>query len=130
MTRRLEVLDRDACVALLRTGYLGRLAFVADGRPKVLPMNYRLHDDAVVVRTEHGALLEAVAGRPVAFEVDAVDPGYHTGWSVVVEGTAVEVTDASELAEVERLPLRPWAPGERSRYLRIPLDEVSGRRIA
>ena len=34
------------------------------------------------------------------------------------------------LVEVEELPLRPWGPGVKRRYVKIVPEHVSGRRIA
>lgn len=131
--RTLTALTPQECRELLRHRplHVGRLAVTdVDGRPLVVPVNYRLDGDAVVVRTEAGSMLTAAAlERPVAFEVDDVDEAWQEGWSVLVQARAEEVTDPDELARLQRLPLRPWAPGERSVYLRIPLDMVTGRRI-
>jgi uncharacterized protein len=66
----------------------------------------------------------------VAFEVDGTDAATRTGWSVVVRGEAVEVTDPAELARLRGLPLYPWAPGAKSRYVRILPALVTGRRIS
>lgn len=127
--RRLEPLSVDDCLRLLGSRYVGRIAFVANGRPHVLPINYRLHEGAVVFRTDYGTLLDAVHLADVAFEVDAIDADYHTGWSVVVHGKAEEVWRPEELETVRRLPLRPWAPGARGHYVRIFPGEITGRRI-
>ena len=40
-----------------------------------------------------------------------------------------EITDLAHLERLRALPLYPWAPGERSRYVRVRLGSVSGRRI-
>lgn len=128
--RRLEPMARPDCLRALADRYLGRLAFARDGVPDVVPMNYRLHDGTVVLRAAYGTVLDAVVGTPIAFEVDAVDPAYHAGWSVVVHGVLESVTEPGDLQALEQLPLRPWAPGDRPLYLRIPTDVVTGRRIA
>lgn len=127
--RRLESLSVDDCLRLLASRYIGRIAFVANGRPHVLPVNYRLHEGAVVFRTDYGTLLDAVHLAAVAFEVDAIDADYHTGWSVVVHGKAEEVWRPEELESFRLLPLRPWALGTRGHYVRIFPGEITGRRI-
>ena len=53
-----------------------------------------------------------------------------TGWSALVRGEAVEVSDPAELARVRALPLCPWAPGARGRFVRILPTLLTGRRIA
>ena len=44
-------------------------------------------------------------------------------------GTLTEVLDPGDLGRLRDLPLYPWAPGERSRYLRVRPISVTGRRI-
>ena len=53
-----------------------------------------------------------------------------TGWSVLVRGEAVEVTNPAELARLRELPLNPWVPGAKSRYVRILPAALTGRRIS
>src|SRR4030095_1319408 len=66
-------------------------------------------------------------GARVAFEVDAVDEGSRTGWSVVVRGQAAEVLEPADLGRLHRLPLFPWAPGAKARYVRIrPVSITAG----
>jgi uncharacterized protein len=56
-----EPLDRDACLELMRTTGLGRVAWTAeDGRVVVEPVNFALDDDGVVFRTGEGDKLDAV----------------------------------------------------------------------
>ena len=40
-----------------------------------------------------------------------------------------EVTDPTDLARLRALPLYPWAPGDRTRYVRVRPLKVTGRRI-
>jgi CBS domain-containing protein len=83
-----------------------------------------------VVRTGAGELLAAAVHRhPIAFEVDGWDVLSRTGWSVLLTGLAEEVTRPSELAEVERFRLQPWAPGLKGHVVRLRPDTVTGRRI-
>jgi nitroimidazol reductase NimA-like FMN-containing flavoprotein (pyridoxamine 5'-phosphate oxidase superfamily) len=128
---RLLVLDRDECLRLLREeSYVGRLGFVADGRPLVLPVNYVADSSSVVFVTPAGTKLSALRdGAAVAFEIDQSRALYHTGWSVVVQGHAHEVTDEGELARLRHGPLRSWAEPRAAHWVRITIDEISGRRI-
>jgi uncharacterized protein len=48
----------------------------------------------------------------------------------VVRGEAVEVTDPAELARLRELPLHPWAPGAKHRYVRVLPAVLTGRRIS
>lgn len=134
VTARTELLDvpADECLRLLTTHRprLGRLAFVSGGRPQVFPMNYVAVGRLVYFRTAPGSkLMAALRADQVAFEIDDVDEVWEEGWSVLATGRMREVTDDDELREVRQLPLRPWAGGDRSHYLRFDIAEISGRRI-
>jgi uncharacterized protein len=123
-----EELPPDECQQLLASTYVGRLAFVVDGWPIVLPVNYDLAGDDVIVRTDPGAKLDAAHHEaPVSFEIDDFDPFYQTGWSVLVKGRLTEVGDETGVAD--RLRLRPWAGGPKSHILRLRPAAVTGRRI-
>ena len=65
---------RPTCLRLLGTGRIGRVGFVSDGQPHVLPVNYVASDAGeVVFRTTDGSVLTAVAGGPAVFEIDGYD---------------------------------------------------------
>jgi hypothetical protein len=125
----LELLDRDECLHLLGLNSLGRIAVVVDGHPLVFPVNFVLDRDAIVLRTGAGTKLYGARAGPVAFECDGTDSVYHTGWSVVVSGTAEEVCEPAEVARLARLPLGTWCPGPRATWLRIRPRSLTGRRI-
>ena len=126
--RRFRALTADECYDLLRVHYLGRVGFVRDGRPEVLPVNYRLDGLDVVCRVGE-SLAAALPGQIVAFEVDEVDLAYQSGRSVVVHGAAEHVSAPADLRRVSSLPLRPWAPGTRLDFIRIIAHDVTGRRL-
>lgn len=126
---RLQVLDRAECFALLARCSLGRIAVVADDQPLVFPVNFALHNHTIVFRTDVGTKLRGALRGLVAFECDGVDPVYHTGWSVLVNGPAEEVHNRAEIAELERVPLGTWSPGSKPVWIRIHTPTVSGRRI-
>jgi hypothetical protein len=67
----------------------------------------------------------------VAFEIDGIDERIRRGWSVLVQGRGYDVTDAlDEISEmVRRLPVDPWAPGDKACWIRIDPDTISGRRL-
>lgn len=128
---RWQELSRSECFALLAGRRLGRLVLVDERGPVAFPVNYVLDRQTVVIRTDEGTKLSAASrGAGVAFEIDATDQVLGEGWSVLVRGEAIEVTDAVELARLRQLPLRPVAPGAKSRFIRILPSAVSGRRIA
>lgn len=127
----LEPLSREECLALLASTSLGRVAFLRDGRPEVLPVNYAVDGANVVFRTGQDTVLNKAAMQVVAFEVDQIDEMTHTGWSVVAQGVAHDVTDAIDTTSerLRGLSLITWAPGQRHRWLRVDADRVTGRRL-
>jgi uncharacterized protein len=126
----MEELDQDECRRLLAGRHLGRLAIPDFGGPTIFPVNYVVDRDLIVFRTDPGSKLDAATEREsVAFEVDAVDGATRTGWSVVVRGVLAEVTDPTDLARLRALPLYPWAPGGKTRYVCVRPVKVTGRRI-
>jgi len=130
-SRNLEILDRDECMALLRTQVVGRVGVQFATEPTVLPVVFAMLGDDVVFRTDPGTKLSAaVMGAMVAFEVDEADAATRSGWSVVVVGPAEEVREAATLAKVEALGLAPWAPEGRDHVIRISARRVTGRRLA
>lgn len=126
----LEVLSRAECLDLLAGASFGRIALTSQALPLVLPVNYRFDGRSIVIRTNPGTKLDAATRHTVvAFEVDDIDPVYHCGWSVVVQGLARSVDDAGEIERLRRLPLATWTPAGTDRYVLISTDIVSGRRI-
>ena len=128
----LEVLDVDECHRLLATQQIGRLGVAGGHYPLILPVNYALDRGVVVIRTHPGPMLSGANHANVAFEVDAIDPLTRSGWSVLVQGLAEEVTDAHRaelVARTRATGIRPWAPGGYGRWLRLIPQVVTGRRI-
>jgi len=126
----LQILDRDECVTLLGGGSVGRIAITANALPVILPVNYVLLDDRIVVRTGRGTKLDAATRNTVvAFEVDDLDFRDGTGWSVLVTGVAHELTAPEQIAQANASPPARWAPGPDGRYIAISVDMISGRRI-
>lgn len=127
----LEVLDRNECLQLLRSATIGRVGTTVGALPTVLPVNFRVVDDRVVFRTTTGTKLDAAATNAVvAFEVDAIDPLSHGGWSVVVTGIAHEVTRPDEIAELTAANIPFWAPATDGHLVAIATEMISGRRIS
>ena len=127
----LEVLSEDECKRLLQTADLGRVAFVFDGRPQIFPVNYAFDDGVVVFRTSPGFKLEQGPYRYAAFEVDQLDRGTGVAWSVVVQGTAHDISETidSRSERLRKLVVKPAAPGDRRDWMGIYADRISGRRF-
>jgi nitroimidazol reductase NimA-like FMN-containing flavoprotein (pyridoxamine 5'-phosphate oxidase superfamily) len=128
---RWQELTKQECFGLLAQQHLGRVVLVDDRGPLALPVNFVLYQHTVLFRSDEGAKMEVASrGARVAFEVDGADEATRTGWSVLVRGEVVEVSDPVELARMRQLPLYPWAPGAKARYVRILPTVLTGRRIA
>jgi len=125
----LESLDDEACMQLLATVPVGRVAVSIGALPAVFPVNFALSDRRIVFRTGPGTKLDAaVRDAVVAFEVDQFDAMYHNGWSVLVVGRAHDTTNHLDLINGGAQVL-PWAPGIREHYVAIDIEFLSGRRI-
>jgi nitroimidazol reductase NimA-like FMN-containing flavoprotein (pyridoxamine 5'-phosphate oxidase superfamily) len=120
---RLVVLSDDECWDLLRSRPVGRVAWSGVQGVSIVPMNFVVDGDAVLLRTTPYSLMARdCAGREVAFEVDEIDAEHHTGWSVLVRGRC----------EREERPAdgpHPWATGTRTLGLRVTVRSVTGRRV-
>lgn len=123
-------LREGACWDLLDSHGIGRIARTDDdGLPEVLPANYSVVDGAIALRTSTARAADLDGGE-LAFEVDRVDESLREGWSVLAVGTAERVTDpAEERSLAERAASAPWAGGDRSTWLLIHPDRITGRRI-
>jgi nitroimidazol reductase NimA-like FMN-containing flavoprotein (pyridoxamine 5'-phosphate oxidase superfamily) len=116
-------------VQLLSSAVVGRVAFTVVGQPAIVPVTFAVLDDAVVMRTAaETRLAKAADGGVLAFEVDEVDPITRTGWSVVVLGTAELVVDRLRQAQIHSV-VEPFAPGTSEVHIRLPLTQVTGRRV-
>lgn len=127
----LQVLSELECRALLGDRHFGRLGFVADGWPVILPVNFVLDESSIVVRTGPGAKLEEMPLTMVAFEVDEADVGGAWGWSVLAQGPASDISDAIDKhsGALRQLPDEPSAPGDEPNWLGITIRRISGRRF-
>jgi uncharacterized protein len=124
-------LSSQECEALLRAGVAGRIAVSTPGGPHIVPVNYSVVEDGIIVRTSPYSVLGTHGRNSVlAFEVDYFDHAQQHGWSVVARGRSDVVTDQDELERIRAAwAPRPWAAGPRNLFLRIPWSELSGRRL-
>ncbi len=126
----LEELSSEQCWRLLEQHTVGRLAVSINNRPDIFPVNYRVADRTIVIKSAAGLKLAAATlGQGVAFEIDALDEEAHTGWSVVVHGAASEVQGVEALIDAEELEVETWAESEKTRYFCITPVDVTGRRV-
>nr|BFD80720.1 pyridoxamine 5'-phosphate oxidase family protein [Streptomyces sp. Xyl84] len=124
-------LDRQECLRLLVTAVVGRVVHTRHALPAVLPVNFRVDSDgAVLLRTAAASeLARAIDGAVVAFEADEVDPAAHSGWSVVVTGSASVMTDPAERGRLVTDWPPSWVPSPREAFIRIEPELVTGREL-
>jgi hypothetical protein len=128
--RALEVLDEAECLRLLRTAPIGRLAFTEGALPAVQPVAFAVADREIYIPTHQGSKVAAASrGAVVAFEVDEIDPERQTGWNVTVVGPSRVVSDAVDVARLDLLGVRPWAPADAHCYVGVAIRLVRGRRV-
>ena len=121
-------LDEDECWNLLARCELGRLATAIQGVPEIFPVNYVTDGARVLFRTAPGSKLAELSVNPrVAFEVDEYDDA--SAASVIVKGVAERVELQREIDEADALPLSPWLPTLKYRWVRIVPTSVTGRRF-
>ncbi|MGQ5227523.1 pyridoxamine 5'-phosphate oxidase family protein [Streptomyces sp. yara] len=146
--------DKDLVHAILDEGYVCHLGFVRDGAPVVLPTLYGRVGEVLYVHGSTGSRPLRTAGRsdqglPVCLTVTHVDglvlarSAFHHSVnyrSVVVHGTACEVTDPEEKRQALDALVDHVVPGRSAdsrpadkkelaatAVLRIRLDEVSAK---
>ncbi len=126
----LVMLDRDECLRLLASATLGRIGLTTGALPAVLPVNFWFDGEHILIRTGPGTKLAAAThDAVVAFEVDDMDPFWHTGWSVMVTGVARHIADPEELERIQAMPIARWAPRGGGHVVSITPELISGRRI-
>jgi nitroimidazol reductase NimA-like FMN-containing flavoprotein (pyridoxamine 5'-phosphate oxidase superfamily) len=126
-----DTLSESRCRELLGSGVVGRIGLCTAEGPVIVPVNFSVVGEKVIIRTAPGTVVASEApGRQVAVEIDHVDYETHQGWSVLATGTAEVVTDEAELARIRRTwNPQPWASGNRTLYLAIRWRQLSGRRL-
>ncbi len=126
----LQELSRGECLRLIATTAVGRIIYTRQAMPAVELVNFALCDGDIVIRTSSsGKLAAAVRGAVVAFEVDQLNPGDKSGWSVTAIGRSREVTDSAEAERLRGIGLSTWVPGEREHFIRITPEVVNGRML-
>ena len=115
-------LDRAESLELLAAKKVGRIGFLAEQGPVVLPMNYVLDGDHIIVRTvAFGVVARSAIDQKVAFEVDDVDDFLEAGWSVLVTGAGTLLTDDQLQQLKSGGSPDPWAEGPRTLFFSIAL---------
>jgi nitroimidazol reductase NimA-like FMN-containing flavoprotein (pyridoxamine 5'-phosphate oxidase superfamily) len=126
-----EELGRDECLTRMATQRLGRLGVVVEGVPIVLPMQFAMDGETVVLQTNQGGKTLNVPLSSVSFEVDHVDWDEGVGWSVLLQGYGADISSAlDQRSEALRsLTIQSWAPPPADRWLKIIPRKITGRVI-
>ena len=127
----LEVLDEHRCLEYLHSSTLGRVAFRSGDEVDIFPVSYACDGSIVIYRSAAGTRLARTPREHVSFEADGWDAESRMGWSVVLKGVALDVTEGADpysraLRERNVVPL---APGRRTRWIAIYAKEITGRRF-
>jgi uncharacterized protein len=127
----LEEIGEAECLEILGRHSLGRIAVVVDGQPQIFPVNYATNGRIIAIRTAAGSKLWHAPNSKVAFEIDAYDASAGAGWSVMVQGVAVDATDTfDDVSWAARgVAPKPLAPGSKPYRLAIEPSTITGRRF-
>ena len=122
------ILAAHECWDLLAGVTLGRLVTSVDGQPEIFPVNYVVQRRTILFRTAEGTkLVSAAINNRVVFEVD--DHNVAEGWSVIVKGTARSLRTNEAIEEAERAQVLSWTTSDKSHYIRVIPESVTGRRF-
>ncbi len=122
------ILPEHECWELMSGVALGRLVTSVDGLPEIFPVNFVVQHRSVLFRTAEGTKLVSTAiNNRVLFEVD--EHNVAEGWSVIVKGRARSLRTDEQIEEAERAQLLPWVSSEKTHYVRVVPDMVTGRRF-
>ena len=121
-------IDEAECWELLRAPEVGRLAFDDEDGPTIVPLTYVSGEGSLLFRVSpYSQVARHVPGARASFEVDDFDYFTRSGWSVIVRGS-VQIVESDELPPLEDRPT-PWPEGQRTLYLRLTPETVTGRRL-
>jgi uncharacterized protein len=127
----LKIIDELECRALLSTKRIGRVAYVSNELPRIVPVNYMVLEDYIVFRSDPGDKLSHVPLRHVCFEADGPDD-FDRAWSVIVHGMARDVTTVldEKFLRLRRTEFPSFTPLSDPHWLAISMDQITGRRLA
>lgn len=90
-----QTMTAAECRRLLTTCEIGRVAISVGALPLVLPVQYSLHGDQLLLRTPgHHEVSDSIQGQVVGFQSDRLDLDHGVGWCVSVTGTVHVAHDA------------------------------------
>ncbi|GAA1148783.1 pyridoxamine 5'-phosphate oxidase family protein [Ornithinicoccus hortensis] len=118
-------LPEAECWVRLRGEEFGRLGYHLVDEVHIVPLNYVVDGERIVLRTTPGSkLLGVEMSSDVAFEIDG-QAGDRV-WSVLARGQAHRLEGADARA-ADELPLPAWIETERYVNIAIQVTELTGR---
>lgn len=125
-------LDPKLALGLLGHAGFGRIAFVADGVPTIRPLNHVVLDGRIILCTWHtsslGQAIRHQANLQVAYQADEIEPQNRLGWSVLVTGTAADISRDSHAGQLG-LQVQSWMKYPLDMVIAIQPREVTGLRL-
>jgi nitroimidazol reductase NimA-like FMN-containing flavoprotein (pyridoxamine 5'-phosphate oxidase superfamily) len=112
-------LTEEECWDRVAAAPYGRLAMSVFDDVDIVPVNVVLSDGDLYFRTAPGSKLAEIAANP-RYDDD-------TAFSVVVKGVAERIERHADIDAAEELPLTPWIPTLKYRWVRIHPESVTGR---
>jgi hypothetical protein len=124
----LSEMTTEQCWEHLARRTVGRMAYVDRDGPVIVPLNYRVGEGRIWVRTaSYDQLAVHLPHQQAAFEVDHVDEHARTGWSVLVRGRAEHVVAGPGESPADWPDPQPWPEGLRQMTFALFPSTVTGR---
>lgn len=125
-------LDPKLALELLGRAGFGRVAFLSDGVPTIRPLNHVVLDGRIIIYTRHtSALGQAIrhqADSQVTYQADEIEPRTRLGWSVLVTGTAADISRDPHAGQLG-LQVQSWMKHPLDMVIAIEPQEVTGLRL-
>lgn len=125
-------LEPKVALGLLTRAEFGRVAFVADGLPVIRPLNHVVFEGRLIVCTQRSSVFAAAVRAqphlPVAYQADEIESHGRIGWSVLVDGTADDITDEPGADRLGRR-VQSWIDRPLDTVIAISPERVSGLRL-
>jgi nitroimidazol reductase NimA-like FMN-containing flavoprotein (pyridoxamine 5'-phosphate oxidase superfamily) len=116
------------CRELLSATRVSRLAFVEDGRPRVVVLNHVVDNEDLVFQTSPDTTLARLTAGgaviPATFETGSASGAARAGWSIVASGLLSQTT----AADATHRP-KPWRREAVGVLLRLEIDEIHGLEV-
>ena len=124
----MEDLNEAECLDLLASHHFGRIGVVVDGQPIILPVNYVFDDGRVAIQDRPGHQADRCRPGPGGFRSRRHRRALGPAGACLVTGVGYEVTDAlddDERSATRRFPVDTWAPGQKTRWIRIEPESIT-----